>query len=387
MVNTPRKGSPLAFLAVVVIVCGLLGGVGFFVGRATVLFPLRSKLGQFREGTSLATHIGDDRDSVAAAFYDPAAASQGMDDYAWTIPNVMTPFVGHAPEPGKSGNAQINRWQVRSSKNIQTPKPPDVVRIFATGASVLFSSGAPSQDRTICAYLERKLNAALSARTGKRYEVFAMANPAWGSTHERIAIENRILELEPDLVLSLSGAADIIFGRRGHNIMWYRSFVDQLYFDVMNDVLEVAGHEPMLDVVWVDSVPIAPDLVAERLERNVRFSTHALGLSKTPYVFFLQPATQVTKGELAESESGNRLETAEQWDENVAYYRACSAKIRDRLAALELQDFWFSDLTPIFDEKTAAEPVFLDSFHLGDRGNEEVADAMLSALQVVLLPR
>ena len=59
---------------------------------------------------------------------------------------------------------------------------------------------------------------------------------------------------------------------------------------------------------------------------------------------------------------------------------------KTQLATLELEGFRFSDLTPIFDERTADDRIFLDSFHFGDRGNEQVADAMLSALEAVLLP-
>lgn len=88
-----------------------------------------------------------------------------------------TPFVGSAPVPGEQDNAAINKLQFRSKKEVVTPKPSGVYRIFLTGGSTAYSSGAPSEDRTIGAYLERKLNEKLG-QNGKTVEVFTVANPA-----------------------------------------------------------------------------------------------------------------------------------------------------------------------------------------------------------------
>ena len=70
----------------------------------------------------------------------------------------------------------------------------------------------------------------------KNYEVFTMATPAWASTHERIMIENRLSDLEPDLVVSLSGNNDVHWGAKNRNVLWFRAYHDEFYFDLLDDI-------------------------------------------------------------------------------------------------------------------------------------------------------
>ena len=122
-------------------------------------------------------------------------------------------------------------FPLRSEEKLILPKPSNIHRIFITGGSTAFSSGAPSQDRTIAAYLNRLLSINLTPLTNINYEVFTMATPAWASTHERIMIENRLSDLEPDLVVSLSGNNDVHWEAKNRNVMWFRAYQDEFYFD------------------------------------------------------------------------------------------------------------------------------------------------------------
>ena len=151
----------------------------------------------------------------AGAYFDPSEALRNFNKISWAPPSVLTPFVGNGLRPGKTGNAVINAMQFRMEGDLATPKPKGVYRIFLTGGSTAYSSGAPSQERTIAGYLEEKLNREIGPVTGHRYEVIIAANCAWASTHERIIIENKLMELEPDLVVSFSGNNDVLWGSVG----------------------------------------------------------------------------------------------------------------------------------------------------------------------------
>ncbi len=82
---------------------------------------------------------------------------------------------------------------------------------------------APDQESTIAGYLSELLNNDPIKKPDLIYQVVTFANPAWSSTHERIAIENRVVEMAPDLVVSLSGINDVHWAYRGKDIMWFQN--------------------------------------------------------------------------------------------------------------------------------------------------------------------
>ena len=224
-----------------------------------------------------------------------------LDDFAWVTPLTMTPFVGVGPAPGTWNNAHIDSHQFRGSRRLATPKPPGVTRIFLSGASVAFGSGAPSDERTIGGYLQRFLDRR-GAETGRRYEVFTFATAAWSSTHERIAIENRISEMEPDLVVSLTGAGDLIFAEWGSNVLWARSRTDQYYWFIVNVALKRVGLDYMTDVADVVPKSLTPEVFASRMKKNFDLAALALsGVNARLHVFF-QPSAVTTRKHLGKSE-------------------------------------------------------------------------------------
>ena len=170
------------------------------------------------------------RSALASTYYDPGKALQMLSDISWAVPNIPTPFVGTAPTPGQHGNAHINSMQFRAGKELEMPKPANTYRIFITGGSTAYGSGAPSDDQTIAGYLEAILAVQLTPSTKLKYEIFTMTNPAWASTQERIVIENLLSELEPDMVISFSGVNDVHWGVRGRNVLWFRSYSDDFYW-------------------------------------------------------------------------------------------------------------------------------------------------------------
>jgi lysophospholipase L1-like esterase len=229
------------------------------------------------------------------------------------------------------------------------------------------------EDSTVGGYLQALLGTEPDAN-GTLYRVWTFANPAWSTTHERIAIENRLSELEPDLVISLSGNNDVHWGLLGRNVLWSRIYQQQTYWSVLDTAHRAGGRGPFVDVTEVTSDPVAPDVVARRLGNNVRMAAFALSLDGVPYVFALQPTLAVSKKGLSNRE---RFLT----NEHRQYFVESYAAIDARLRGLEPDGFHYIDLSGAVDEYRNKDELFIDSFHFGDRGYEIIAGKLLTALR------
>ena len=306
------------------------------------------------------------RSALASTYYDPGKALQMLNDISWAVPNIPTPFVGTAPTPGQHGNAHINSMQFRAGKELEMPKPANTYRIFITGGSTAYGSGAPSDDKTIAGYLEAILTGQLTPISKQKYEIFTMANPAWASTQERIVIENLLSELDPDMVISFSGINDVHWGVRGRNVLWFRSYSDDFYWSLIKRVFILTRSPPMPENTRTEASPIAPALVAERLLKNVRISLFALSGNKTDYVYVLQPALAVTKKKLTSREKSSlKIED---------YFRTCYGLFAKDLKNLHGDNYQFVDLSGMFDGFDEQDEIFMDSYHFGDKGNEKIAE-------------
>ncbi len=344
---------------------------GVVIGICAVILPFRMRIMREQGGETLGKLLtGQRRTDSRLAYYDSTNALAAMDDFSWSVHCVPTPFIGAAPSPGPHHNAFINSFQFRTKNEPLMPKPETVFRIFITGGSTAYGSGAPSQDATIGAYLESILRRDDELIGGKEPQVLTAANAAWASTHERILIENRLSELDPDLVLSLSGNNDVHWGYRGKDILWFRTYQEEGYWKLLYWLHRVCGLGHLVDVVKTESSPMAPKGVAERLHKNVSLSAHALSLQDTPYVFLLQPTIAVTDKPLSEREQ--ELVNPEA----SIYHEQCHAEIKEALSQIRATNYTFMDLSSIFDHLTENDEVFLDSYHFGDRGNEIVAQAI-----------
>ena len=357
----------------------ILISFGVILGYSYSVWHFRSKINRYSQSETLGKllSVKKKKSGITKAYYNQAEVLKIIDNISWSVPSIITPFVGYGCKPGSHNNAKINSMQFRSEKELLLPKPADAYRIFITGGSTAFSSGAPSQDRTIAAYFNRLLSKSLTPLTNKNYEVFTMATPAWASTHERIIIENRLSDLEPDMVVSLSGNNDVHWGERNRNIMWFRAYKDQFYFDLLNDIYRMTTFKNLPDVVDNKSNPIDPFMVAKRLEKNVKISAYALSFQNVPYVFLLQPTLSLTAKKLTQHEN-KVLRKA-----SVKYFSECYKIIDEKLSEIKMKNFYYYNMTDIFDEEYI--DIFIDSYHFGDRGNEIIANEMYAYLRGIIL--
>lgn len=361
------------------VLCGLVG-MGYWVGLYVAAGRFENIIRWVEQGETLGrvlavTPLNDEqRNHFTKAYSSPTVDAASI---SWSVPNQPTPFVGTAPSPGQHQNAHVNSWQMRNSEELQMPKPKGVFRIFLTGGSTAYGSGAPDQERTIGSILNGLLNEKISSKIGVRYEVFTFANPAWASTQERIAIENYLSELQPDLIVSLSGNNDVFWGEARRNVLWFNAFADDYFRMLANEGLKLAGRKEPANLQYAGQVAdvVPATMVAYRLEKNVRLGAHALQGVKVNWVYFLQPTLSVTR---------KPLSTREKYflSSSKDYFMESYQLIANRLSTLALNNFEFVDLSGIFDDHEAKEDIFLDQFHFGDKGNVLIAHAMFEVLKI-----
>ncbi len=346
---------------------------GFYVGRESAVAPLRARVEGFREQETFGYFVDDEekRDRFAEVYLDPETARREMDGYSWVVPCVMAPFVGHLPRPGKSATASINLYSCRTERELTVVKSRDTYRIFVLGGSTMYGSAAPSDATTIGGFLETFLNERKPEAFTKEIEVYPLANPAWTTTHERILVVNRVADLEPDLIVSFSGVNDIRWAEEKKNVLWFRSYADELFFRLQNDVLELVDENLVFNVAYPEPTPPTPALIGERLTRNVRQILHVLEPEGISYAFFLQPTIHLTGKPLTSRE----LEWTKE-DETVSYYRNAYDEVIGQLGELTDPRLHVFDLRSLFDGVRGEVELFLDSVHFGDRGNRLIAEEL-----------
>jgi len=363
------------------ILCALVF-LGYRMGQYTAAQQFKTIIQGMQQGETLANALAaSDLNAAQRNDYANAYSQTKVDAHSinWSVPNQPTPFVGSAAVPGQHHNAYINAWQMRNRAAVRMPKPRGVFRIFLTGGSTAYGSGAPTQEQTIGQLLQTRLNAGLAQKNNVEYEVFSFANPAWASTQERIAIENYLSELQPDMIISLSGNNDVFWGDAGRNVLWFFSFADEYFKRLANAGLRIAGQQALTELpgTVASAERIAPDMVTYRLEKNVRLGAQALQATGVPWVFFLQPTLSVTKKALTARENDFLTNSRD-------YYRQCYQIIAEKLSILEQENFHFVDISGIFDGYGKEEDMFLDQFHFGDKGNTVIAEAMFATLDTML---
>ncbi|MBC8283891.1 MAG: SGNH/GDSL hydrolase family protein, partial [Nitrospinae bacterium] len=344
-------------------------GLGFLSGYIVWVSPFGKQVDALYSKNYLGQVIsGKSKKKKSLAYLDPQKAYVEMDNYVWGVPHIMTPFVNYGSRPGKYRAATINSMQFRSSRELITPKPKNSFRIFLTGGSTAFGSGSPSNEQTIGGYLESNLNNK-NPNSDIEFEVFTMAVPAWTTTHERIIIENRLSEMDPDLIISFSGLNDVHWGFLGANIQWFSA--NNVFINITNIALGFFGKDPMPDVMDKVLERIDCDQVSYRLKKNIEIIHYTVSKKNINYIFTLQPNISVTGKKLHPMEKSHD-------EKNIMkgvkpYFRNCYNKIDENLRNMKASNFQYVNLTKIFNSNPEDEVIFLDCCHFGDRGNKIIA--------------
>jgi hypothetical protein len=362
-------------------------GLQQIMERRRLFKAVRKKLFRFDRSVMLGSFLKKDvrRRSKAQAFYDPSRALVEMGSYLWAVPTLPTPFVGDAPAPGIYGNSVINRQQFRHPVDVAMPRPPQVFRIFFTGSSTAFSSGAPDDKRTITGYLEKKLNQKLRQGSGFQFEVINAACPAWASTHERLWIELRLVEMAPDMIIHFSGNNEAHWGAKKYAVDWMRTYSGHLHWMMVDTLYRRFGWAPIEDVAPRDTERIDPQRIGSTLIKNVEMAASLLHRRGIHYTFVLHPTIAETGKQLSDREQA--IHDAEIFGPGTAaYFSACYGVMRKVLKAFatERNRFTYLDHSSVFDLLTKETEIFLDAYHFGDRGNDIIAGRIFDDLEPVI---
>lgn len=346
--------------------------LGALAGYLVAVLPLRGLVSSFVVEETLGGFVPPERLSTAAKVYeDPKLASEKIRSFTWVGPLTIAPFVDFAPRPGDFNSTHITEGHFRNRNEPKMPKPAGMFRVFLTGGSTAFGTGAPSEDTTPGSLIQEMLQ----KRYGSdRIELFTLACPGWTSTHERIAIENKLSELAPDLVLSLSGINDAHWGQEGEDTLWFQALADRFHLALINRALRMAFYNPLPGKTrkYPGSTPAAE--LAAHLEKNVRLSAFVLSAANARFVYALQPISATTHKPLTVDEQAHVKPAAR------AYFIEVFNEYRERLNGLQATNFKFVDASGVFDRYTADDAIFLDNYHFGDKGNRILAEALAQNL-------
>jgi hypothetical protein len=187
----------------------------------------------------------------------------------------------------------------------------------------------------------------------------------YNSTDERIWIENRISEYEPDIVISYSGMNDI--GNINHDKKDIFSYVhnDALYYLVAIKEYDYynRGWKAAEIIRDFSSDFHSPSDFPRKVLKNIKIISGYLNSIGCQYVYVLQPLNK-----LSDCGKGGYL----------PYWRSWAKTLN---VAQHTMDFVFIDHSDIFDGQ---ENIFLDSCHFGDIGNELIAGRLINELQSVI---
>jgi len=283
------------------------------------------------------------------------------DQYLVSPLSIPTPYVHYAVAPGNSSYAKHNRQQFRHPVDLEK-KAPGVFRIFLLGGSVAWGSFASDDEFTITAFMQDLLS---NRKT--KFEVINAGNQGFTSTDERIWLINRVMEFEPDLVISLTGVNELVshFSTKidlmnsTHNEGAY--FLEGLrMYDSYNRKLENNSE------VYIDfnKEYYRPDNFPRQSIRNYEVMARYLNANKIPFFLALQPL--------------NMKEST--FCDNYCGY---IDNLKPGLLKLsrELSYFHVRDLSRLFENRT---DLFVDSCHFKDAGNKIVAENLIDLVSGAL---
>jgi hypothetical protein len=291
-----------------------------------------------------------------------------------TPPYWPAPFVGHIGRPFAGDSLHINSLGFRDRRENLESKPERTVRIFMTGGSAAWGSYLSSDGATISAQLEKRLNSKVSPRTGLNYEVINTALPAWSTTQEQLLIQERLLDLHPDVILMFSGGVDIHWALHGADIRWFFTYMDQNYVTLLNEMYKTAGHPEWSIPSTFGSQPIDCATVAKIARRNVAASIATAERVNAQLIFVLQPNIMSTAKRLSEYE----LRLFRQ--QNKPYWDACYEGLRDTLPRIVAPNYHFLDLSRSFGNLDDNTELFVDAYHFVDLGSGLIADEIMRGI-------
>lgn len=381
--------------------------VVLLVGLAEVWFRIEYGFYQWRPP--------DASDFESYPYTDP-------DQHSRTYRNIARmsydPFLGYLPTANTTEKGyHTNGQHFRYDDELPEAKEEREIRVFVTGGSTAWGAGV-RQDQCYAVLLERRL-AAHPDLQGFRVRVIPAAVGAYVTTQERILTYNHLLDYAPDVLVMFTGANDVYEGYRGNRLLRNQDFMHIREALARSPVSPVEpGTDPAAMAEWDPPVwNDYPSKVLYRIARIIYEARHkdassedAARASFPPertiletlrnvhavldvtrrydidFLFYLQPYLAATAKTLADWEVQRLEESERSSPEWPRYVREAYPRFRQRLAEDALREgYRFVDADAAIAQER--EAVFVDDFHLGDRGNRLVAEHLYEAIIDLVIAR
>lgn len=307
---------------------------------------------------------------------DRVALAARLRGVIWAPPARPEPFVGHMARPYNGEGLYINELGFRDRRESYMPKPERTVRIFITGGSTAFGSGASSNEQTTASHLERLLSERSSDGSRVRYQVINTAFPAWSTTQEKLLIQQSLVDLQPDFVIMFSGTNDVFWSILKRDIRWFYGFPDQNYMTLLNNMYRASGHaDGTFSLPIKDRRPSCAE-VGRLTARNVEEAAFAVARVGARLIFALQPNVVSTAKALTSREQ-RMLQ-----DKDREYWDSCYESVRASLSQISARDFRWLDLSYSFGNLASSTELFIDFSHFSDQGNHIIAESLANAIDL-----
>jgi lysophospholipase L1-like esterase len=331
------------------------------------------------------------------------------------IATVSDPYLLYRVQPNaEHAHATINEYGLRGGPITRQPGR-DTFRILLQGGSVAWGYSARSNQDTISALLQAYLGArtdSAPALIGKKIEVLNAAVFGYVAWQEALAYALHHRDLEPDVIISLDGANEVMAairsGRAGVPARYserIKPFVAEkptlwgnlrewlVYrFHRMKIVRYLNGREePRLAITrllrrrgprTIDAYgPPTVDEVSEAYRRALEFLSDLARADGALVVPVLQPMSILTGTKPLDPSESDLVRTHEaEIPGQNAYYNRSFAAFRAMFEELadERPDLLLLDATGVFADR--AEVIYVDQCHLTQRGREILAEWIGSAL-------
>jgi len=304
---------------------------------------------------------------------DRARLDERLREIPWVPPYRPAPFVGHIGRAYDSAALHVNADGLRDIERDYSVKAAGTVRIFITGGSTAWGTGSAQAD-TIWVALERILNDRIAPLTHLHYEVINAAFPAWSTTQEKIFIQQRLVDMHPDLILMFSGNNDVHWALHSSDIRWFFSYSDLNFVSLLNELYLSSGHPEERVAIPVTPAPVDCAQVSRSAARNIAEAARSAAQVDSRLVFALQPNLVSSMKRPSEREQRYLSQ------QSKPYWDACYQAIRDETAKIDAPNFQALDVSRLFGDYGADTELFIDTYHLAAKANLEVAQALASQL-------
>lgn len=287
---------------------------------------------------------------------------------------------------------KFNKYHFRYNEDFPIKKEKGEFRIFITGGSAAMGWGV-SQKKVFSSVLENMFKSNFPYR---KIRVINSAIGAYCSTQERIMVENRILQFQPDFIIMFSGWNDAYLGYRGINTLYdndyfnYRKLLDKSpmkldiyppdYGDFKLKTLYVLNRliykikygkvEVLEGVIKKDSLKY--NEVTDILLKNIHILSDMSKRYNYKLIFYLQPNVYSTEKKLTDLEKVIVRHGESVYVAFPGYHRDVYSLYR-RIFPEDARENGYYYIDGDGAIRSERKTVFFDHVHLSDRGNRLVA--------------